>query len=85
MVEMYAAKGSELDRLVREASEAESEMRRAGVDVRYVRTILVPDDEICFHLFDGSSLEAIRQARRRTPLEGGRGVAAVTWERLTPD
>ena len=32
---------------------------RLGSNVRYVRSIVVPDDEVCFHVFEAASADAI--------------------------
>jgi hypothetical protein len=31
---------------------------RAGTPIRYVRSIFIPEDETCFHVFESSSKEA---------------------------
>ncbi len=46
----------------RSAAEAVS---RAGTPVRYVCSIVVPEDETCFHLFESSSREAVLAATER--------------------
>ncbi len=38
------------------------QMSAAGMAVRYLGAIYVPADEICFSLFEGASIEAVRQA-----------------------
>ena len=37
-------------------------MSAAGVTLRYLGAIYVPADETCFSLFEGPSIEAVRQA-----------------------
>ena len=49
----------------------------AGTAVRYVRSIFVPEDETCFHLFEGESVEAVRAASARAQLTFARVVEAM--------
>ena len=41
---------------------------RQGVDIRYVRSILVPGDETCFHVFEAASAEAVDAVGRLAAL-----------------
>jgi hypothetical protein len=59
------------------AREAAQQLTREGTPVRYVRFLLIPDDETCFHLFEGVSAEAVGQASRRAALDYERVVEAV--------
>ncbi len=70
LVEAYSPKSSreDLGSLVARARRASAGMRRDGIDVRYLRPILVPEDEICFHLFEAPSAEAVGEASRRAQL-----------------
>jgi hypothetical protein len=43
--------------------------------VRYVGSLVIPGDETCFHIFDASSLEAVRDAMER---------ASTRFERIVP-
>lgn len=43
---------------------------------RYLRTTYVPEDEICFHLFEAESVEAVREASTRASLTFDRIVEA---------
>ena len=42
-------------------ADIEASARRAatGTSVRYVRSIFVPDDEICFHLLQAASADSV--------------------------
>ena len=65
LVEVYAPGTSELDELTASA--------RAATDgMEYVRSIFVPEDEVCFHVFDGDSADALTRA-----FAGARIVEAV--------
>ena len=70
LIEAYTPeRGREdLPSLVTRARKAAAAMRRDGLDVRYLRPILVPEDEICFHLFEAPSADAVREASRRAEL-----------------
>ena len=77
LVEVYAPARAELaeveERVRRAAAESVSGRRRA----RYLRSILVPGDEMCFHLFEASSAEAVREAAQLAGLAYARIVEAV--------
>jgi hypothetical protein len=77
LVEAYAPRETDLARLTEEARAAATQIGRRGIDVRYVQTIFVPEDETCFHMFDAASAEAIAEGSRYTSLRAGRVVAAV--------
>ncbi len=44
------------------------EMAKEGVPVRYLRSTFVPVEEKCFCLFDGPSVEAVKEANERAGL-----------------
>jgi hypothetical protein len=60
---------------VRSAAEAVS---LAGMPVRYVRSIFVPEDETCFYVFESSSREAVVAAIERAALPFARITEAVS-------
>jgi Nickel responsive protein SCO4226-like len=55
------------------AGEAAGQMTREGTAVRFLRSIFVRGDEICFFLFDAPSRDAVVEVARR---------AAITFERV---
>jgi hypothetical protein len=58
--------------------EARCQAAAEGFDgVRYVRSILVPEDETCFHLFEGPSAEEVRKAGTEAGLAPLRVVACL--------
>lgn len=59
------------------AQLAAEALTREGIPVGYLRSIYVPGDESCFHLFAGPSLAAVAEASRRAQLEPERIVEAV--------
>jgi hypothetical protein len=46
-----------------------------GKQARYLRTIFVPGDEMCFHLFEAASPDAVAEA-----IDG----AGISYERIMP-
>jgi hypothetical protein len=52
-------------------------MTREGQRVRYLRSIFVPEDEICFLLFEAASPELVGKASRRAELAYERIVEAI--------
>jgi hypothetical protein len=63
--------------LVARVRAAADEMTRDHVPVRYVRSIFVPEDETCFHVFEAGSAGAVRIASERAGLSAQRIVEAV--------
>lgn len=79
VVELYVPKE---DRAAAESSAernriAAEALAREGIGVRYLRTIFLPDDETCFHLYEGPSVEAVREAARRAGVAFARIAEAV--------
>ena len=44
------------------------EMCREGAAIRFLRSIFVPEDQSCFFLYEGDSIETVREAGRRAQL-----------------
>ena len=58
--------------------EARCRAAADGIDgVRYVRSILVPEDETCFHVFEGPSEEVVRKVGAEAGLAPLRVVACL--------
>jgi hypothetical protein len=79
LAEAYLARprASELRAHEGRARAAASELRRQGVPIRFVRSIFVPGDEICFYVFEAVSAEAVGTACERAELRFERVVEAV--------
>ncbi len=76
LVELYVARtdGAAVDRGAVNARRAAQKLTREGTPVRYLRSIFVPEDEICFHLYEAETAEHVREAARR---------AELSFERVT--
>jgi hypothetical protein len=57
---------SQLEALATDARALAAELRTEGMHLRFLRTIAVPDDETCFHLFEGTDA-AVAEASSRAP------------------
>lgn len=62
----------------RRARSAADELTREGTHVRFERSIHVPEDEICFFVFDAPSGQDAAIAAQRAELDPLRVVEAVT-------
>jgi hypothetical protein len=70
LVEAYLprARAGELDEAVARLSADAGAATHPGGRVRYLRSTYVPDDEVCFHVFEAASAEAVRAAGQRARL-----------------
>ena len=59
---------------------ASTEMRREGMFVRYVRSIFVPQDETCFHIFEAGSEQDARNAAARAGIQPARVLEMTNFE-----
>jgi hypothetical protein len=66
---------SDIEARARAAADA---MAKEGIAVAYIHSILVPGDEVCFHVFDGPSQEAVAEVGRRASLAFTRIVEALS-------
>jgi hypothetical protein len=80
LVEAYLARGDAGGRAARErrARSAAEELTRQGTRVRFDRTIHVPEDEICFFVFDAPTGSDAALAAQRAELDPLRVVEAVS-------
>jgi hypothetical protein len=63
---------SQLQALADRARSAADQVNSAETPVRFLRSIFVPDDEVCFQLFEGSPA-AVADAVDRARVESERG------------
>jgi hypothetical protein len=59
------------------ARQASEQLRREGEDVRFLRSIYVPEDDACFFLFEGPSARSVQAAVARAQLGAVRVDAAL--------
>jgi hypothetical protein len=80
LVETYLARGRAGERAARErrARSAAEELTRGTTRVRFDRAIHVPEDEICFFVFDAPSARDAALAAQRAELDPIRVVEAVS-------
>jgi hypothetical protein len=64
------------DRDVRLRAAAE-EMAAEGTGIRYLNTLLIPEEEICFFVFEASSPEYVAEVSRRAEIGYERIVRAL--------
>jgi hypothetical protein len=80
LVETYLARGQAGERLARErrARAAAEELTQDRTRVRFERSIYVPEDEICFFVFDAPSGREAAVVAQRRGLDPIRVVEAVS-------
>ena len=80
LVETYIARGDAEGRAARErrARSAAEELTRQGTRVRFDRVIHVPEDEICFFVFDAPTGSDAALAAQRAELGPLRVVEAIS-------
>jgi hypothetical protein len=79
LVEAYAPAATTVADIGRQARSVADEASRAGTPVRYLRSIFVPADEMCFHLVEAGSAEAVRETIERAGFSMDRIVEAHLW------
>jgi sirohydrochlorin ferrochelatase len=86
LVETYLARGRGHERIARErrARAAAEELTHGRTRVRFDHSIHVPDDEICFFVFEAPSARKAAAAAQRAGLDPIRVVEAVSSGKETP-
>lgn len=86
LVETYLARGLAGERAERErrARSAAQQLAQEDVDVRFERSIHVPEDELCFFVFDAPTSRDAALVAERARLEPLRVVRAVTSDVRRP-
>jgi hypothetical protein len=83
LVELYLPRRDEaalVDAAMR-ARAASEQLTSEGRPVRYLRTIFVPQDEICFHLYEAQAADVVGEANLRAQIAYERIVRAVSVDR----
>ena len=80
LVETYLARGHAGERAARErrARSAADELTQGRARIRFERSIHVPEDEICFFIFDAPSGRDAALAAQRAELDPIRVVEALS-------
>jgi uncharacterized protein DUF4242 len=83
LVELYLPRRDEaaLADAAMRARIASEQVTSEGKHVRYLRTIFVPQDEICFHLYEAQAADVVGEAIRRAQIPYDRIVRAVSVDR----
>lgn len=79
LVEVYGGgiRSEELPQASERAELAATELTRQGIPVRFLGSISVPEDEMCFYLYEGPSEATVGEASRRAAIPFERVVEAV--------
>ena len=76
--EVYApGPGASLEELSNRLRDAAESMTRNGSAVRYVRSLFLPGDETCFHVFEAESTASVSDTTRRAGVLCARIVEAI--------
>ena len=83
LVELYLPRRDEaaLADAAMRARAASEQLTSEGRQVRYLRTIFVPQDEICFHLYEAHTADEVGEASLRAQIAYERIVRAVSVDR----
>jgi hypothetical protein len=73
---------AEVESATDRALAASAELREEGRKVEYVGAILVPEDEVVFHVFAAESAAAVREASVRASVEYERVVESIAVGQL---
>jgi hypothetical protein len=79
VVETFAPRLGEegLAQTTRGAREAAASVRAGGIEVWHVRSYLLPEDEMCLHVFEGPSADAVTRVAELAGLQVERVVEAI--------
>lgn len=87
LVEVYFSRSSAMgaEQGCADVSRAAEQLTREGTQVRFVRSILVPEDETCFYFFQAQTRAAVYETVSRAGLSAERVLKAVSgWEPPVP-
>ena len=72
LVEAYMPATVDVAEVESRVRAAAAELAESEAEVRYLRSIFVPDDELCMHLVDAASKEAVSELARRAGISADR-------------
>jgi hypothetical protein len=74
VVETYLSRAAhgEPDSTIARVRSAADDASAAGEAVRYLRSIFIPDDELCYLLFEAESVEAVTAVTARAGVDADR-------------
>lgn len=86
LVETYlpAARAERLDEAQAQVTGAAEQLSRSGRPVRYLRSIVVPEDETCFWLFESRSQEDLAEVLALAQIDAERVMPAQTDSAAAP-
>jgi hypothetical protein len=86
LVETYLGRSQDEERAERErrARSAAGELSRESRRIRFEHSIHVPEDEICFFVFEAASRQDAARAARRAELDPIRIVEAISSGNRVP-
>jgi hypothetical protein len=86
LVELYVSKtnGVAVPLTAERVTRAAAELTDEGTPVRLVRSIFVPEDEICFLLVEAGTAETVRETARRAALAFERVLEATVDHQTSP-
>ena len=77
LAETYLPASTSSDDVERSALEAAAAITAEGTPIRFLRTILVPEDETCFFVFEAASAMAVQEVARRAGFGDARVSRAI--------
>ena len=79
LVEAYVPRGRprELEAAAGRARDAASRLTREGRRIRFLRSTFVPDDELCFLIFEADSRALVAEVAARAAIEYERILEAI--------
>jgi hypothetical protein len=76
LVEAYVGASTAVTEVEERTRAATDELTRTGASIRYLRSILIRQDEMCLHMFEADSIDTVRTAAAMARLEHYRIVEA---------
>jgi Nickel responsive protein SCO4226-like len=77
LLEAYTPASAVIEEVEARVRRAAAELADSGTPVRHVRSIFLPEDELCFHVLDGPSSEAVAETARRAGISTPRITRAI--------